>query len=272
MRATSQLIARLRPCWWPVARVTGRAILAALRPLRGLAATLCDDDPAMLRRGTPSVGSPTVEHRRAAARRIAEYALVVTSPGLQPTRAGAGRRGGGGRPGLGRRRVGLAARPSRPLRAAAPLAGGHRHQRQDHDDVDAARDAHGRGSPQRCCAATSATRCWTPCATQPADLLAVELSSFQLHWAPSVRPEAGVVLNIAEDHLDWHRRHGRLHRGQGPGAQWPGGGGRAGRRRGRRAAGGRRGAGAASASGSANPPPESSGVRDGKLVDRAFAG
>ena len=39
---------------------------------------------------------------------------------------------------------------------------------------------------------------------QPADLLAVELSSFQLHWAPSLRPEAGVVLNIAEDHLDWH--------------------------------------------------------------------
>ncbi|TSE01216.1 UDP-N-acetylmuramoyl-L-alanine--D-glutamate ligase [Skermania sp. ID1734] len=34
--------------------------------------------------------------------------------------------------------------------------------------------------------------------------LAVELSSFQLHWAPSVRPAAGVVLNIAEDHLDWH--------------------------------------------------------------------
>jgi UDP-N-acetylmuramoylalanine--D-glutamate ligase len=40
--------------------------------------------------------------------------------------------------------------------------------------------------------------------SQPADLLAVELSSFQLHWAPSLRPEAGAVLNIAEDHLDWH--------------------------------------------------------------------
>ena len=39
---------------------------------------------------------------------------------------------------------------------------------------------------------------------EPADLLAVELSSFQLYWAPSLRPEAGVVLNIAEDHLDWH--------------------------------------------------------------------
>ena len=41
--------------------------------------------------------------------------------------------------------------------------------------------------------------------TQPrAEVLAVELSSFQLHWAPSVRPRAGVVLNVAADHLDWH--------------------------------------------------------------------
>ncbi|ALG85148.1 UDP-N-acetylmuramoyl-L-alanine--D-glutamate ligase [Gordonia phthalatica] len=37
-----------------------------------------------------------------------------------------------------------------------------------------------------------------------ADVLCVEMSSFQLHWAPSVRPRAGVVLNVADDHLDWH--------------------------------------------------------------------
>jgi len=36
------------------------------------------------------------------------------------------------------------------------------------------------------------------------DVLAVELSSFQLHWAPSVVPFAGAVLNVAADHLDWH--------------------------------------------------------------------
>lgn len=35
-------------------------------------------------------------------------------------------------------------------------------------------------------------------------VLAVELSSFQLAWSPSVRPYAGAVLNLAEDHLDWH--------------------------------------------------------------------
>jgi len=36
------------------------------------------------------------------------------------------------------------------------------------------------------------------------DVLAVELSSFQLHWQSSLRPKASVVLNVAEDHLDWH--------------------------------------------------------------------
>ncbi|AVM65011.1 MULTISPECIES: UDP-N-acetylmuramoyl-L-alanine--D-glutamate ligase [Dietzia] len=41
--------------------------------------------------------------------------------------------------------------------------------------------------------------------TEPrVEVLAAELSSFQLHWAPSCRPDVGVVLNVAEDHLDWH--------------------------------------------------------------------
>ncbi len=34
--------------------------------------------------------------------------------------------------------------------------------------------------------------------------IAAELSSFQLHYAPSVRPRAGLVLNLVEDHLDWY--------------------------------------------------------------------
>ncbi|AOW86516.1 UDP-N-acetylmuramoylalanine--D-glutamate ligase [Streptomyces olivaceus] len=36
------------------------------------------------------------------------------------------------------------------------------------------------------------------------DVLAVELSSYQLHWAPSLRAHSAVVLNLAADHLDWH--------------------------------------------------------------------
>lgn len=36
------------------------------------------------------------------------------------------------------------------------------------------------------------------------DVLAVELSSFQLHWTQHVQAESAAVLNVAQDHLDWH--------------------------------------------------------------------
>ncbi|UFR05005.1 MULTISPECIES: UDP-N-acetylmuramoyl-L-alanine--D-glutamate ligase [Streptomyces] len=52
------------------------------------------------------------------------------------------------------------------------------------------------------------------------DVLAVELSSYQLHWAPSLRAHSAAVLNIAPDHLDWHgsmeayaRDKGRIYEG-----------------------------------------------------------
>ncbi len=39
---------------------------------------------------------------------------------------------------------------------------------------------------------------------QPFDVLAVELSSFQLHWSDSIAALASTCLNVAPDHLDWH--------------------------------------------------------------------
>ncbi|MBX7548779.1 UDP-N-acetylmuramoyl-L-alanine--D-glutamate ligase [Streptomyces sp. NPDC004232] len=52
------------------------------------------------------------------------------------------------------------------------------------------------------------------------DVLAVELSSYQLHWSPSLRADSAVVLNLAPDHLDWHgsmeeyaRDKGRIYEG-----------------------------------------------------------
>jgi UDP-N-acetylmuramoylalanine--D-glutamate ligase len=36
------------------------------------------------------------------------------------------------------------------------------------------------------------------------DTIAVELSSFQLHWSSSLAPAAAAVLNVADDHVDWH--------------------------------------------------------------------
>jgi UDP-N-acetylmuramoylalanine--D-glutamate ligase len=181
------------------ARVTGRAILAALTRF-GARPTLCDDDMAMLRPHA-ELGIATVDPL-VAAQHIADYALVVTSPGFSPTT---------------------------PLLVAASAAGV-----PIWGDVELAwrLDAAGHyGTPRRWLVVTGTNGKTTTTSmlhamliaggrrsvlcgnigspvldalAEPADLLAVELSSFQLHWAPSLRPDAGVVLNIAEDHLDWH--------------------------------------------------------------------
>jgi UDP-N-acetylmuramoylalanine--D-glutamate ligase len=181
------------------ARVTGRAILAALTPL-GARTTLTDDGPSMLtefaRKGVAVIDAAN------AAERIADFDLVVTSPGLPPTA---------------------------PVLAAAAAAGV-----PIWGDVELAwrLDNSGHfGPPRRWLVVTgtngkttttsmlhamlvAAGRSALLCGNigdpvldvldQQAELMAVELSSFQLHWAPSLRPEAGVVLNVAEDHLDWH--------------------------------------------------------------------
>ena len=38
----------------------------------------------------------------------------------------------------------------------------------------------------------------------PYEVLVLELSSFQLHWAEHAEFQAAAILNIADDHLDWH--------------------------------------------------------------------
>ena len=179
--------------------VTGKAALAALSRF-GAAPTLCDDDPATLR-GYADAGVATAS-TSTAAEQISRYALVVTSPGFSPTT---------------------------PLLVTAAAAGV-----PIWGDVELAwrLDAAGfYGPPRRWLAVTGTNGKTTTTSMlhamltaggrrsllcgnigdpvldvldEPAELLAVELSSFQLHWAPSLRPEAGVVLNIAEDHLDWH--------------------------------------------------------------------
>ena len=59
-----------------------------------------------------------------------------------------------------------------------------------------------------------------PPSNPPYDVLAVELSSFQLHYTRSLACESAAVLNVAEDHLDWHgtledyaRDKGRVYQG-----------------------------------------------------------
>ena len=181
------------------ARVTGRAILATLTPL-GARATLTDDSPSMLTAYAQS-GVEVIDAANAA-NRITDYDLVVTSPGLPPTA---------------------------PVLAAAAAAGV-----PIWGDIELAwrLDNSGRYGPPRRWLVVTGTNGKTTTTSmlhamlvaagqrsllcgnigdpvldvldQRADILAVELSSFQLHWAPSLRPDAGVVLNVAEDHLDWH--------------------------------------------------------------------
>ncbi|MGK2881000.1 MAG: UDP-N-acetylmuramoyl-L-alanine--D-glutamate ligase [Mycobacterium sp.] len=179
--------------------VSGRAVLAACEPL-GVLADLTDDNVAALQK--LAVDGIRVIDPASAASRIDNYALVVTSPGVPPT----------------------AALPVAAARAGIPVWG----------DVELAwrLDAAGQyGPPRRWLVVTgtngkttttsmlhamltAAGRRSVLCGnigepvlgvlSQPAEFLSVELSSFQLFWAPSLRPEAGVVLNVAEDHLDWH--------------------------------------------------------------------
>ncbi|MBN3456945.1 UDP-N-acetylmuramoyl-L-alanine--D-glutamate ligase [Mycobacterium sp. DSM 3803] len=181
------------------AGITGRAVLAALAPLQ-VAPTLCDDNADALR-SYADAGVTVVDPATAIAT-IGAYALVVTSPGFPP---------------------------SAPVLAAAAAAGV-----PIWGDVELAwrLDAAGRFGPPRRWLVVTGTNGKTTTTSmlhamlladgrrsvlcgnigdpvlavldRPAELLAVELSSFQLHWAPSLRPEAGVVLNVAEDHLDWH--------------------------------------------------------------------
>src|SRR5699024_3258620 len=40
------------------------------------------------------------------------------------------------------------------------------------------------------------------------DVLALELSSFQLHWTQHLDCEAAAALNVSDDHLDWHGGEG----------------------------------------------------------------
>jgi len=42
------------------------------------------------------------------------------------------------------------------------------------------------------------------CADKPFDYLAVELSSFQIQWSHLPKYQSVAILNIAEDHIDWH--------------------------------------------------------------------
>jgi UDP-N-acetylmuramoylalanine--D-glutamate ligase len=183
--------------------VTGKAVLAALARF-GAAATLCDDDPATLRRYTES-GVPTMTTSTATGR-VAEYSLVVTSPGFSPATPLLAAAATAGVPIWGD--VELAWRLDAAGHYGPPrrwlVVTGTNGKTTTTSMLHAMLTADGRNSALCGNIGSPVLDVLEESPAQPADLLAVELSSFQLHWAPSLRPEAGAVLNIAEDHLDWH--------------------------------------------------------------------
>jgi UDP-N-acetylmuramoylalanine--D-glutamate ligase len=130
-----------------------------------------------------------------------QVGLVVTSPGWrpdQPMLAEAGRRG---IPVWGE--VELAWR-MRPQQGAAPwlVVTGTNGKTTTVQMLAAMLRAAG-------LRATSAGNVGTPLLEavldpQPFDVIAVELSSFQLHWSHSIAPRASACLNVAPDHVDWH--------------------------------------------------------------------
>ncbi|MGV0788753.1 UDP-N-acetylmuramoyl-L-alanine--D-glutamate ligase [Mycolicibacterium sp. XJ2] len=180
------------------AGLTGRSVSAVLEPT-GVRLTICDDDPLALQRLiTPASVVTTVEAQAT----IGEYALVITSPGFAPTAPVLAAAAQAGVPVWGD--VELAWRldragwfgPSRRWLVVTGTNGKTTTTSMLHAMLVAA----GRN-------AVLCGNIGNPVIdvlAEPSDLLAVELSSFQLHWAPSLRPDAGVVLNVAEDHLDWH--------------------------------------------------------------------
>jgi UDP-N-acetylmuramoylalanine--D-glutamate ligase len=185
------------------AGVTGASVLAALAPL-GVAVDLTDDrEEARVAAGknAAAAGARVIEPATAIAR-IADYVLVVTSPGLPPSAPMLIAALGAGVPVWGD--VELAWRLDRSGRTGPPrqwlVVTGTNGKTTTTSMLHAMLTAAGRtgslcgniGEPV------------VDALGSPGEYLAVELSSFQLYWSASLRPDAGAVLNVAEDHLDWH--------------------------------------------------------------------
>jgi UDP-N-acetylmuramoylalanine--D-glutamate ligase len=180
------------------AGITGRSVSAALEPT-GVRLTICDDDPLALQRLiTPASVVTTAE----AVAHIGDYELVVTSPGFPPTAPVLAAAAAAGVPIWGD--VELAWRLDQAGWFGTPkqwlVVTGTNGKTTTTSMLHAMLVAAGR----RAVLCGNIGNPVIDMLAEPADLLAVELSSFQLHWAPSLRPEAGAVLNVAEDHLDWH--------------------------------------------------------------------
>ena len=128
--------------------------------------------------------------------RIARAALVVASPGVPPTAPPIAAARAAGVPVVGEIEVALHYMPELRYVAVTGTNGkttttaliGHLLRALGHDAVDAGNI----GLPLADVALRERRPAW----------VALELSSFQLHDTPSVRPTVGVLTNLSPDHLD----------------------------------------------------------------------
>jgi UDP-N-acetylmuramoylalanine--D-glutamate ligase len=128
-----------------------------------------------------------------------EAELVVTSPGWRPTQPFLVRMGAAGVPVWGEVELAWRLRPARQRWFAVTGTNGKTTTTEMLGAMLATGDR------------TSATagNIGTPLvqvvtAHDPPEDVAVELSSFQLHWTSSLAVTAGAILNLSPDHLDWH--------------------------------------------------------------------
>jgi hypothetical protein len=190
---------------------------------------------ACCRRCASCRSAGAVRERRVHARLAEGKQLVLRSPGLTPCANGA-RRSRGARAGHAGQAAswrclptGTAAPPAAspgPGRGLPPgRAGRDRHQRQDHRDLAdgpagrAQRQDRGRGRQHRPQPAVDTLAQKREAGALP-QVWVLELSSFQLEGVQGFEPTAATVLNITQDHLDWHGTWRRMPRPR-PGLRQP---------------------------------------------------
>jgi UDP-N-acetylmuramoylalanine--D-glutamate ligase len=174
-------------------RVTGASVAFALRD-RGAAVTVCDRTRTAQADELEAAGIPYVVDENPP---VAGYDQLVVSPGIRPDHPLVLAARAAGVEVLGD--VELAWRLRRPGTAWLALTG-----------------TNGKTTTVRMLAAMLAAAGHDAVAAGNVGLplldavlaghevLAVELSSFQLHWTSTLAVHAGAVLNLAPDHLDWH--------------------------------------------------------------------
>ncbi|WP_165164278.1 UDP-N-acetylmuramoyl-L-alanine--D-glutamate ligase [Corynebacterium qintianiae] len=188
------------------AGVSGLGAAKLLRTL-GVSFAVADDNPANRARAKEEAGAAAFSTAEAA-ERLAEFGIVVTSPGWRPDSPLL----------LAARETGidvigdveLCFRLDRAGVFGAPriwlVVTGTNGKTTTTGMLAAIMDESSKdtGLRAQACGNIGVAVSDALVASPRVDVLVAELSSFQLHWSSQLVPDAGVLLNLADDHIDWH--------------------------------------------------------------------